>query len=106
MSSSTIELSEYKKRRDGLITLERALRADHKREPLSPAEISAEEVIRKLKATEAATLWSADYPSIPHPFPGMEFLTGTFSNLQIFYLSNHMLHQDGASSCRANSSKF
>ncbi|KAF5373694.1 hypothetical protein D9758_000760 [Tetrapyrgos nigripes] len=78
MRSSTIvhEVAEYKKRRDELITQDRALRADHSREPLSPAEALAEEVIRKLKTTEAATLWSADYPSIPHPFPGMEFLTG------------------------------
>ncbi|KAK7467373.1 hypothetical protein VKT23_004430 [Stygiomarasmius scandens] len=68
--------SEYLKQREELINHDRALRADHKRDPLSPAETIADQFIRKLRATEASTIWSADYPSIPHPFPGMEFLTG------------------------------
>jgi len=68
--------SEYLKQREELIKHDRALRADHKRDPLSPVETIADQFIRKLRATEASTIWNADYPSIPHPFPGMEFLTG------------------------------
>ncbi|THU77915.1 adenosine deaminase-related growth [Dendrothele bispora CBS 962.96] len=66
----------YMKRREELIALDRALRADHIRDPLSPTEAKADNVIRELRTKEASTIWNADYPSIPHPFPGMEFLTG------------------------------
>ncbi|KAF5373693.1 hypothetical protein D9758_000762 [Tetrapyrgos nigripes] len=69
-------LSEYTKQRDELIKVDQAQRADRKRGPLSPAEALADKVIRDLRAVEATTLWSAEHPSIPHPFPGMEFLTG------------------------------
>ncbi|EEB91591.1 hypothetical protein MPER_10026, partial [Moniliophthora perniciosa FA553] len=30
----------------------------------------------KIRDLEANSIWIADYSSIPHPFPGMEFLTG------------------------------
>ncbi|THU84805.1 Metallo-dependent hydrolase [Dendrothele bispora CBS 962.96] len=71
-----LSLADYAKEREELISLDRALRADHRREPLSPTEVLADKVIRDVRMAEASSIWTAEYPSIPHPFPGMEFLTG------------------------------
>lgn len=42
-------------------------------------EIEADGIVRRIRALEAETIWRQDYPSVPHPFPGMEFLTGQAS---------------------------
>ncbi|KAF5389871.1 hypothetical protein D9757_003578 [Collybiopsis confluens] len=69
-------LSDYQTRRQDLILADRALRADHKTGQLSELEAQADKVIRDLRAAEAESIWSREYEGIPHPFPGMEFLTG------------------------------
>ncbi|KAK7033986.1 hypothetical protein VNI00_012415 [Paramarasmius palmivorus] len=70
------DLAQYNLKRDELIRADRASRLDHLRASLLPAEQEADQVIRRIRAIEANSIWTADYPSIPHPFPGMEFLTG------------------------------
>lgn len=44
-----------------------------------PTEIEADKIIRELRAAEAISVWDAEHETIEHPFPGMEFLTGTLS---------------------------
>lgn len=74
-------LTEYDKQRlsfitDGLSLRRETLTADLR----TDQEVEADKVVRKIRAMEAETIWKADYPSIPHPFPGMEFLTGKRSS--------------------------
>ncbi|KAF9265607.1 Metallo-dependent hydrolase [Marasmius fiardii PR-910] len=69
-------LEQYNAKREELIKLDRGSRRDHQVTTLSAAEAEADQVIRSIRAAEATSIWSLDYPSIPHPFPGMEFLTG------------------------------
>ncbi|KAK0471782.1 hypothetical protein IW261DRAFT_1424868 [Armillaria novae-zelandiae] len=77
MLSLATELADYKAKRKELITKDHSLRLDILDEDkLSALEIEADGLMRSIRATEAVSVWSADYPSIPHPFPGMEFLTG------------------------------
>ncbi len=77
MSSLATELADYEAKRKELISKDRSLRLDVlDQDKLSALEIEADGLIRSIRATEAESVWSADYPSIPHPFPGMEFLTG------------------------------
>jgi adenosine deaminase CECR1 len=52
------------------------MRLDSARDHLTSSEIKADQVVRKIRAAEAKSIWGADYDSVPHPFPGMEFLTG------------------------------
>lgn len=79
---STTELSQYEAMRQALIQEDRALRADN-RESFTELEISADQAIRELRAKEAKSLWANEHPSIPHPFPGMEFLTGIEISFEI-----------------------
>ncbi|KAJ4483072.1 hypothetical protein C8J55DRAFT_572012 [Lentinula edodes] len=77
MSSSVPSaIEEYEANRKELIFADRAQRADHKKGQLSELEVLADKVIREVRATEAASIWNREYEGIPHPFPGMEFLTG------------------------------
>ncbi|KAJ3880680.1 hypothetical protein F5051DRAFT_480111 [Lentinula edodes] len=77
MSSSVPSaIEEYEANRKELIFADRAQRADHKKGQLSELEVLADKVIREVRATEAASIWNREYAGIPHPFPGMEFLTG------------------------------
>ncbi|KAF7294760.1 Brix domain-containing protein [Mycena indigotica] len=77
------DFAQYTHQREELIRSDRALRADHSTEA-SPAEIKADQYIRKLRASENITIWGAehegerelDYAGVAHVFPGMEFLTG------------------------------
>ncbi|KAE9394098.1 adenosine deaminase-related growth [Gymnopus androsaceus JB14] len=69
-------IAEYEASRNALILADRALRADHKKGQLSELEALADKVVRDVRAAEAASIWSQDHEGIPHPFPGMEFLTG------------------------------
>lgn len=71
-------IAEYEASRNALILADRALRADHKKGQLSELEALADKVVRDVRAAEAASIWNQDYEGIPHPFPGMEFLTGTY----------------------------
>ncbi|KAF9051221.1 Metallo-dependent hydrolase [Hymenopellis radicata] len=73
----TAELAEHEAKRKELITQDRRFRLDSQDAGnISALEKDADRTIREIRATEAATIWAHEYPSIPHPFPGMEFLTG------------------------------
>ncbi|KAF8511122.1 hypothetical protein BU17DRAFT_54841 [Hysterangium stoloniferum] len=70
-------LEAYMASRADLLTKERSLRRDHiYKANMSATEAKAEEIVRRLRKEEADTIWSAINEDIPHPFPGMEFLTG------------------------------
>nr|BAN05623.1 adenosine deaminase-like growth factor [Flammulina velutipes] len=79
-----VDLSEYELKKKDLIALDRALRLDSNipNGALSALEKEADSVIRDLRAEEAVSIWAAEHSSIPHPFPGMEFLTGRSIILQ------------------------
>ncbi|KAJ4487708.1 hypothetical protein J3R30DRAFT_3430448 [Lentinula aciculospora] len=78
MSSCVVPstIAEYEASRKELILADRAQRADYKKGQLSELEALADKVIRQVRVAEAASVWSQEYEGIPHPFPGMEFLTG------------------------------
>ncbi|GLB42927.1 putative adenosine [Lyophyllum shimeji] len=67
-------VTAYEEARAALIDEDRALRRD--RSQRTPEEARADQLIRDIRAAEASTIWKQEHPSIPHPFPGMEFLTG------------------------------
>jgi adenosine deaminase CECR1 len=70
-------LEEYFCKREKLIHQDRSLRRDlANATPVSEHEARAEQLVLHLREKEGSTIWSADYQDIPHPFPGMEFLTG------------------------------
>ncbi|KZT26489.1 Metallo-dependent hydrolase [Neolentinus lepideus HHB14362 ss-1] len=74
--ASVITVDQYFANREGFINDERSLRREHARlSALSEAEARADRVVRQIRATEAQTIWSAENDAVPHPFPGMEFLT-------------------------------
>ena len=72
-------VAEWQAARQALITSERSLRRDAQRPPLSSAEQKAEKIIRAIRKKEAEGIWAAPHEAIPHPFPGMEFLTGKYA---------------------------
>jgi hypothetical protein len=80
MTNASDALSQYDASRRELIAQDRGLRVDHLRS-WSDQEKRADEIVRDIRSEEANTVWNADYPNIPHPFPGMEFLTGKFNGL-------------------------
>ncbi|KAF5380946.1 hypothetical protein D9615_004143 [Tricholomella constricta] len=69
------DLEVHRQARATLIDEDRSLRRD-RLERASDAEVKADHLVREIRAAEAATIWQQEHPSIPHPFPGMEFLTG------------------------------
>ncbi|CAA7271498.1 unnamed protein product [Cyclocybe aegerita] len=75
--ASLIALAQYKSQRAALIAEDRSHRREFRRTNLrSEQEIEADSIVRRIRAAEAETIWKEDHSSIPHPFPGMEFLTG------------------------------
>lgn len=75
---SSLDIKAYKVKREALIDEDRSLRRENIwKSQRSAAEIKADERIRNLRAYEASTVWKVESDSIPHPFPGMEFLNGT-----------------------------
>lgn len=75
-------LAEYHARRRTLIDADLSLRREYLTSHLRSAkEVEADTILRDIRVLEASTIWTADYPSIPHPFPGMEFLTGVSISL-------------------------
>ncbi|KDR73569.1 hypothetical protein GALMADRAFT_251310 [Galerina marginata CBS 339.88] len=70
-------LAEYEAQRASLIEDDRALRREYlTSNSRSEKEIGADKIVRRIRASEAETIWKEEHSSIPHPFPGMEFLTG------------------------------
>ncbi|PCH41724.1 Metallo-dependent hydrolase [Wolfiporia cocos MD-104 SS10] len=79
-------MNAYLQERRKLIDEDRAQRVDTLRtQSLSPVEQHAEEIVRKIRIAEAASVWNANGTDIfdykpdnasPNLFPGMAFLTG------------------------------
>lgn len=92
-------MSDYWTRRDRLILEDRAQRVDvEKLRTLSDIEAQAEQVIRQIRAEEAAAVWGVGSRSVfeynpvedsPNVFPGMAFLTGMFASCRSMY-NNHI----------------
>ncbi|KAJ7172253.1 hypothetical protein C8R46DRAFT_1085294 [Mycena filopes] len=72
---SSTDFAQYKDQRAALINHDRSLRRDHSTQ-VSPSESKADAIIRALRALENTAIWGVDHEGVPHPFPGMEFLTG------------------------------
>ena len=87
-------MEAYLAARHNLILEDRGKRADHRRVS-SPAEDErkADEILRRLRAEEAHTVWGA-HIAVNHThgsqqlFPGMEFLTGEYGG----HLTSHTAH--------------
>jgi adenosine deaminase CECR1 len=75
---SQSDVAEYIAKRAAFINDDRALRPDYANAAgRSAVEIEADRVIREIRAFEAFSIWDGEHKNIQHPFPGMEFLTGT-----------------------------
>jgi adenosine deaminase CECR1 len=75
--------SHYKAQRAALINEDRSLRREFLQTNFySDKEREADKILRAIRASEAATIWNEEHISIPHPFPGMEFLTGMWVRTQ------------------------
>lgn len=70
-------LEDYQAERDALIKSDRALRVDHIL-PNTISERQADQIVRRIRADDAESIWNAQQDEAPHPFPGMEFLTGWY----------------------------
>ncbi|KAF8969728.1 hypothetical protein BDZ97DRAFT_1794869 [Flammula alnicola] len=76
-SPSSASISDFQAQRTALIENDRSLRREYlPTNKRSDKEIEADKIVRRIRALEADTIWKEEHPSIPHPFPGMEFLTG------------------------------
>lgn len=77
-------LTAYQSAREDLIASDRSFRRDSKTKSLRSAiEIKADAVVRRIRKAEAASIWTQENPEVPHPFPGMEFLTGILSHSRL-----------------------
>jgi adenosine deaminase CECR1 len=74
-------LETYQAERAKLIREDRALRWDLSTQNRCEAEIQADHIVRSIRAAEALSIWNVEHESVPHVFPGMEFLTGIQLNL-------------------------
>jgi adenosine deaminase CECR1 len=75
---SQSDVAEYQTKRVAFINEDRAFRPDHANAARRSAiEVQADKVVRQIRAFEASFIWDAEHDNIEHPFPGMEFLTGT-----------------------------
>ncbi|KAJ7219500.1 hypothetical protein GGX14DRAFT_695618 [Mycena pura] len=70
-----VNFAQYNEQRAALINYDRSLRADHSTQ-ISLSEAKADKFIRQLRSLENTAIWGAEHEGVPHPFPGMEFLTG------------------------------
>lgn len=68
---------DYFRERNKLIDADRALRRDQLYlQSRSLLEKEADEIVRRIRTEEAESVWKEEHLDVPHPFPGMEFLTG------------------------------
>ena len=65
----------YTSQRSSLITEDRSLRRESLK-TRTTKELEADKLVRQIRAHEAETIWKEEHASVPHPFPGMGFLTG------------------------------
>ncbi|EKM82473.1 hypothetical protein AGABI1DRAFT_124938 [Agaricus bisporus var. burnettii JB137-S8] len=85
--------NEYFEERDKLIGMDRALRRDISYiQSRSVLEKEGDEILRRIRAEEAESIWKEDHLDVPHPFPGMEFLTGkkVIEKTRIFKIISQM----------------
>ncbi|TDL25020.1 adenosine deaminase-related growth [Rickenella mellea] len=69
-------MDKYLSARSALITEERKSRRDTIRiANASEEELQAEQIVRNLRKSETASIWSTEHEGIGNVFPGMEFLT-------------------------------
>jgi adenosine deaminase CECR1 len=88
------DIDLYLDERAQLIREDRALRTDQEiLDNLTSSESRAEQIIRDIRQEEAASVWAAEHPEIPHLFPGMEFLTARslITQTKIFKILNKVL---------------
>lgn len=76
-------LEDYLAERDALIEADRAHRLDRIR-PKTALESQADQIVRRVRAHDADSVWSEQQDEVPHPFPGMEFLTGLYATPAVF----------------------
>lgn len=70
-------LDEYHCKRTELIADDRALRIDVVNgDRFSGKSRQADMILRRIREEEAKSIWAVEHEEVPHPFPGMEFLTG------------------------------
>jgi len=70
-------LDEYQRERAQLVADDRSLRIDViNGERFSDTARQADEIVRRIRQEEAKSIWAVEHDEVPHPFPGMEFLTG------------------------------
>ncbi|KIK37706.1 hypothetical protein CY34DRAFT_810088 [Suillus luteus UH-Slu-Lm8-n1] len=70
-------LDEYHCKRTELIADDRALRIDVVNgDRFSEKSRQADIILRRIREEEAKSIWAVEHEEVPHPFPGMEFLTG------------------------------
>lgn len=70
-------LDEYYCKRTELIADDRALRIDVVNgDRFSEKSRQADMILRRIREEEAKSIWAVEHEEVPHPFPGMEFLTG------------------------------
>jgi len=70
-------LDEYQRERAQLVADDRSLRIDViNGERFSNTARRADEIVRRIRQEEAKSIWAVEHDEVPHPFPGMEFLTG------------------------------
>lgn len=77
MSLQFHDVETYLSQRSAFIQADRALRRENGRlGVLTEKEKQGDAIIRQIRKDEESSVWAKDYDGIPHPFPGMEFLTG------------------------------
>lgn len=83
-------MEEYLEKRSELIAEDRARRLDSgTRDFYTASSERADVLVRKIRATEAVSVWGADNKAYhseddtTHLFPGMAFLTGRRSPVQV-----------------------
>lgn len=82
--ASFASVDDYLRQRDALMKEDRSLRREYMTAQLrSSLEVKADEIVRNIRAKEAATIWKEDHPEVLHPFPGMEFLTGACKSARV-----------------------
>lgn len=82
------DYDEYLAARTKLIAEERSIRCDTTYlKNASKEELQAEQIIREIRAEEAESIWSVDHEGITNTFPGMQFLSGEYTQVN-FTTSN------------------
>ncbi len=77
MVSIPMDKDDYLEQRSRLISEDRGRRRDLLTlETRTMLEKEADEIVRRIRAEEAESIWKEELTDAPHPFPGMEFLTG------------------------------